>query len=150
PDEIPADPVPTSIAIGPDGALYVGELKGFPAIPGTSRIWRIAPNARHAQCGTSSACRVVASGFTSIIDMSFGRNGTAYVVELDEASWLAVEGGEGQGGTVNACNIRTRPWSCSEVASGLPIPTAVAIDRGSIYVTLFGLVPGEAQVARLR
>ncbi len=55
PPEIRADPVPTSVAIGPDGALYVGELKGFPAVPGTSRIWRIEPGARHVECGTSSA-----------------------------------------------------------------------------------------------
>ncbi|MBD0291473.1 MAG: hypothetical protein ICV74_09470 [Thermoleophilia bacterium] len=72
------------------------------------------------------------------------------MVELDEATWFALVGGNGQGGTVNACATRTRPWTCSEVATGLPIPTAVAIDRGTLYVTLFGLVPGEAQVARLR
>ena len=38
PDEIPAQPVTTSVAIGPDGAYYVGELKGFPAPTGMSRI----------------------------------------------------------------------------------------------------------------
>jgi hypothetical protein len=29
------------------------------------------------------------------------------------------------------------------------MPTAVAIDGGKIYVTLFSLIPGEAQVALL-
>src|SRR4029434_8856050 len=31
PPAIPAQPVTASVAIGPDGAYYVGELKGFPA-----------------------------------------------------------------------------------------------------------------------
>ena len=34
----------------PDGAIYVGELKGFPFRPGTSNVWRIAPNAHGAWC----------------------------------------------------------------------------------------------------
>src|SRR5690606_31280663 len=65
PDMMPAQPTPTSIAIGPDGAWYVGELKGFPAPTGESRIWRIEPGTRHADCATSPACTVVADGFTS-------------------------------------------------------------------------------------
>src|SRR6185436_18543992 len=82
-----AQPVTASVAIGPDGAIYVGELKGFPAPTGMSKIWRIEPGTLHAQCGTSPACRVVASGFTSIVDLTFGPGGTLYVVELDEATW---------------------------------------------------------------
>ncbi|MGH9252513.1 MAG: ScyD/ScyE family protein [Acidimicrobiales bacterium] len=42
PPEITAEAVPTSVAIGKDGAIYVGELKGFPFRPGTSHVWRIA------------------------------------------------------------------------------------------------------------
>ena len=33
----------TSVTVGPDGYWYVGELRGFPATPGTSQIWRIKP-----------------------------------------------------------------------------------------------------------
>jgi hypothetical protein len=150
PPTIDADPVPTSVAIGPDGYAYVGELTGFPATPGESRIWRIDPRARHAKCGSSPACSIVETGpFTSIIDLSFRRNGTAYVVELDEASWLAVEEGQRVGGTVNACVPDGTEWNCTEHATELPIPTAVAIRSGRVYATLFSLVPGQAQVARL-
>ena len=141
---------PNGAAIGPDGAIYVGELRGFPATPGTSRVWRIRPGARHVRCGSSPACRVVARGFTSIIDIAFGRNGKAYVVELDERSWLALESGMGVGGTVNACRPHRHEWRCSAKARELPIPTAVAVRRNRIFVTLFSLVPGRAQVARLR
>jgi hypothetical protein len=103
PPQMPAEPVTASVAIGPDGAYYVGELKGFPAPVGVSRIWRIKPGTLHAQCGTSPACTVVADGFTSIIDLTFGPDGTLYVVELDEASWAPIEFPfPGVGGTVNA------------------------------------------------
>src|SRR5262249_55432855 len=106
PEQMPAEAVATSVAIGPDGADHIGELKGFPAPPGASRVWRIEPGTRHAACGTSPACRVVAGGFTSIVDLSFAPDGSLYVVEIDEASWAAVEFGvPSPGGTVNRCSV---------------------------------------------
>jgi hypothetical protein len=101
-------------------------------------------------CGTSAACSVVASGFTSIVDLTFAPDGTLYVVEIDEASWAAVEFGAGAlGGTVNACNPAT--WTCSQVATGLPIPIGAEVDRrsGTVYVTINALIPGAAQVIAL-
>ena len=132
PGQVDPQPVPTSIAIGPDGAYYVGELTGFPAIPGLSRIWRIAPGSRQVTC-PSSACTLVAGGFTSIIDLAFGPDGTLYVVELDEASWLGMEANgfmkTAAGGTVNACSVA---GSCSVLASNLSLPTAVAVDKTGV------------------
>jgi hypothetical protein len=149
PPNMPAQPVSTSVAVGPDGAYYVSELKGFPAPTGRSRIWRVDPNARHVNCATSSACSVVASGFTSIVDLTFAPNGTLYVVEIDEASWAAVEFGVGSlGGTVNACSPET--WTCTAIATGLSMPIGVAVDRrGALYVTVDTLVPGAASVIAL-
>ena len=149
PDMIPAQSVPTSVAIGPDGAYYVGELKGFPAPVGMSRVWRIEPGTMNADCATSSACSVVMDGFTSIVDLTFGPDGTLYVVEMDEATWAAVEFGlGGEGGTVNACNSST--WTCTELATGLPIPMAATIDRkGKVNVAILALVPGEAGIIQL-
>jgi hypothetical protein len=149
PGMIPGQGVATSVAVGPDGAYYVGELKGFPAEPGTSRVWRIEPGARHAHCGTSPACRVVADGFTSIVDLTFGTNGKMYVVEMDEASFLAVETGQGAlGGTVNACNVHT--WTCSAIATGLPMPIAAAVgNKDKVYGLINALVPGQATVIEL-
>jgi len=150
PPSLPAQPVSTSVAVGPDGAYYVSELKGFPAPTGRSRIWRVEPGARHANCATSSDCSIVATGFTSIVDLTFGPDGTLYVVEIDEGSWAAVEFGVGSlGGTVNACNPAT--WMCSQVATGLPMPLGAAVDRraGEVFVTINGLVPGAARVIKL-
>jgi hypothetical protein len=150
---IPAEPVATSVTVGPDGAYYVGELKGFPAPVGMSKVWRIEPGTLHAECGTSSACSVVYDDFTSVIDLNFGPDGKLYVVELDEASWLAVELGAfglpgAVGGTINACEADGS--GCTEVLSPVMIPTAVAIDKkGAAYAAVGALIPGAAQVIAL-
>lgn len=148
PSMFPAQAVATGVAVGPDGAYYVGELTGFPAPTGASRIWRIEPGTRHAQCGSSPACTVVADGFTSIVDLTFGPDGALYVVEIDEASWAAVELGLGGiGGTVNRCAPST--WTCSAVATGLPVPIAAAVNRdGTLYAAINALTP-DAQVVML-
>jgi len=150
PDQIPAEAVTTSVAVGPDGAYYLSELKGFPAPIGESKVWRIEPGTRHAHCGSSPACSVVADGFTSIVDINFGPDGTLHVVELDEASWLAVElgGADAVGGTIDACTWGS--FTCTEEATGLPIPIAVTIGKsGAEYAAIWALVPGQAKVIAL-
>ena len=148
PDTIPAEPVTTSVAVGPDGAYYVGELKGFPAPTGASRVWRIEPGTLHADCSTSDACSVVANGFTSIVDLHFGDDGTLYVVELDEASWFALELGQPQGGTVDACDSTT--WNCTETATGLQMPIAVTTTpSGGLFALIGALDPTITDVIDL-
>jgi len=75
----PAQPVATSVAIGPDGAFYMGELKGFPAPTGESKAWWVESNARNSKCGQSPLCSVVLDGFASVIDLVFGTDGRLYV-----------------------------------------------------------------------
>ncbi len=154
PDMIPAEAVPTSVAVGPDGAYYVGELTGFPGALGISRVWRVEPGTLHAECGSSPACSVIADGFTSIVDLAFGPDGSLYVLEMDEASFLAIElgffglPGATLGGTVNVCSPDS--WSCSELAGGLFFPTAIEVDRqGTVYAAVAALIPGAAQVITL-
>jgi glucose/arabinose dehydrogenase len=71
------------------------------------------------------------------MDLAFGPDGTLYVVEFDEAGWVGVEGNgfakTSAGGTVNACNVAT--GACSIMASGLSLPTAIAVTRdGAVWV----------------
>jgi hypothetical protein len=151
PDAIPAQPVPTSIAIGRDGYIYVGELKGFPAPTGESNIWRVSPRANWAQCGASPDCvKVFDGGFTSIIDLAVGRDGKLYVAEFDESSWAAVEiFGTPTGGTVSACDLRRK--TCQVVANNIPELTAITFGKdGSLWGTQNSLVAGEGQVVKLR
>lgn len=149
PAAMPAQPVPTSVAVGPGGYIYVGELKGFPAPLNESRIWRIAPWANWAQCGSSPDCEIVFDGgFTSIIDLAFGPDGLLYVVELDELSWFAMENGLGVGGTINACDLDT--LNCVEIAEDIPSVTAITFGKdGTLYSTWKGTIPGESMIIEI-
>ena len=103
PDPLPAtfdaEAVPTTVTIGPDGAIYVGELKGFPFRPGSSNIWRIKPNAEGAWCSVNSKdptrkCSLYSTGYTAIQDIAFDKNnGRLYVYELAEDGTFAFEAG---------------------------------------------------------
>lgn len=128
PPQIPAEPVATSVAIGPDGDFYVGELKGFPAPLGESQIWRISSNARNADCSISPLCSVAYDGFTSIVDLAFDGD-TLYVAEMSEKSWLAVELVLFSGlpidpgvGTIDACTD-----ACQAIAS-IPLLSGITVD----------------------
>jgi hypothetical protein len=146
PPELPAEAVPTSVAIGPDGAYYVGELKGFPAPLGESRVWRIERGARNVKCGESPKCTVVLDGLTSIVDLVFGPDGKLYVAQLDDQSWLAVELALGGapitlGGSVRACDLST--GACAPVLSARqPILTSITFRRnGSLWGAVNALLP---------
>lgn len=139
PPMIPAQPVATSVAVGPDGAYYVGELKGFPAPTGESRVWRIEPGSRNVRCGESKKCTVVLDGFTSIIDLVFGPDGRLNVAQIDDASWLAMEVGVGVGGSVRACNLATK--ACQTVASGVPMLTTIAYRGSALWGSIWSLIP---------
>ncbi|MGK7369622.1 MAG: ScyD/ScyE family protein [Candidatus Halalkalibacterium sp. M3_1C_030] len=111
-------PVPTSVAVGPDGDYYVGELTGVTATnigveedgptTGLSRIWRIDAGARDAVC-PSDQCEVVASGLTSVLDVAFGSDGWLYVVEYDKNGWfpatLPAPDTDIAGGTIKRCDV---------------------------------------------
>lgn len=149
PPMIPAQAVPTSIAIGPDGYYYVGELKGFPAPTGESNIWRISPDAYQANCGSSPDCvKLFDGGFTSIMDLAFDKNGILYVAEMDALSWFAVELGAGAGGTIKACDPET--MQCEVIATGIPMLTAITFDKqGRLWATRNSLIPNLAEVVQI-
>jgi hypothetical protein len=133
-----AQPVPNAVAVGPDGAIYAGELTGmadgaaFGAPLEKSRVWRIEPGTTDAVC-PSDDCQVVLNGFTSIIDLAFGPEGDLYVVEYDENGWLSIFGGAAAGGTVNRCDLDTEMCEVAEIEGetleGLTLPSAIAFDR---------------------
>ncbi len=140
-------PVPTSVDIGPDGAIYVGELTGAIAggLPvGLSRVWRIEPGANNVVC-PSVACQQVISGLTSVIDLAFGPDGMLYVLEYDENSWLAPFVGAIAGGTISRCDVRA--GTCTVVEGGLMLPGAITFDKwGNLWVVennigIPGIVP---------
>ena len=89
----PAEAVATSVTVGDDGNWYIGELRGYPATPGTSEIWKVRAGTTDATCDPEhpwGACKRYADGLTSIVDLGAGPKGI-YAVTLSKLSWLAVE-----------------------------------------------------------
>ena len=141
PPIITAESVPTAVAIGPDGAAYVSELKGFPFRPGTSHVWRVDPDAEGAFCSVrepEADCTVYAEGFTGIQDIAFNRsNGRLYVYELAEDGVLAFEAGFEAGEFPPAVLLKVKKHKRVELAAGaLSQPGGVVVARdGTVFVT---------------
>ena len=139
PPEITAEAVPTSIAVGPDGAVYVGELKGFPFRPGSSHVWRIAPGADGAFCSVNTpdpACTVHADELTAIQDIALGAAGRLYVYELAADGVLAFEEGFETGEFPPAVLLEVRGRNRRELAPGeLSQPGGIVVDGQRVYVT---------------
>jgi len=148
---LPAEAVPTSVAVGPDGWWYVGELKGFPFTPGASRVWRISPSARNVVCDPAAAsgpCTIFADGLTSITGLDFGPDGSLYVVEIvKNGVFNLFSGGDTTGALIRIKNgVRTEL-----VAGTLHAPGDVAVARnGTIYVSNLSISPNGGQVLAIR
>ncbi len=124
-----SDSVPTGVTIGPDGAIYVAELTGFPFTIGAARVYRIEPG---------FAPTIYATGFTNIADIAFGPDGRLYVLEAD-ANGLnrpppggrLVQVKAGGGGP------RKTIWD-----TGLIVPTGLEIGPdGTFYISNFSPAP---------
>jgi hypothetical protein len=128
--------VPTAVARGPDGDLYVGGLTGFPFVPGVANIYRVVPGQDPV---------VHCSGFKAIMDLEFGPDGALYVVEN-------ATGGVPPFGLFFLPNTgrlsRVAPdCTVTPVLEGLNRPTAVAVGTdGAIYVTNNGVTAGAGEV----
>jgi hypothetical protein len=122
--EVDVQPVPTSLAVGPDGNLYVGELAGLN--PKLARVWRIVPG--------STTPVLVAGGFNPISDIAFDRQGRLLVLELTEGFGPQ---GPGPGALLRIEGDGKRTTLAKE---GLVLPGGLAVaSDGSVYVSNFGV-----------
>lgn len=138
------DSVPTSVAVGPDGAYYVSELSGFPFLMREARIYRVVP-------GNVPAAEVFLSGFKTLIDIAFTEDGNLYVLEHSRAEQPGI-GSPGSLKRVNLAGCTTAPDSCprTTVRSGLRRPTSIVLGtEGEVYVTVNGLDAGLGEVWRI-
>ena len=149
---INAEGVATSITVGADGAYYVGELRGFPATPGTSEIWRIDPDSVDAVCDPDApdtgSCTRYADGLTSIVDLATGPDGSIYALSLCKQSWLQFELGiaDPTGGLYRVTEAGGKPDLIS--ANKLVLPGGVDVtSEGGIFVA--GPVFDEGAIIRL-
>lgn len=143
---MPSEAVTTSVAVGPDGSVYIGELRGFPGNVGKSQLWRVRAGATDAVCKPErpqrGACTRVADGLTSIVSVETGRAGSVYVAELSKLGWMMLESGEEGAEIGSVIRIGHDRDVRSELAEGeVILPGAVAVGpRGNVYVSgpIFG------------
>ncbi len=133
PAMMPMQAVPTSASVGPDGAIYVSQLTGFPFPVGGSTIWRIEAGGEPTAYGT---------GLTNVLDLAFGPDGTLYAVEIAHNGLLS---GDVTGALVS---IPAGGGAASVVASdGLMMPGGVAVGAdGTVYVANGSQMPGGGSI----
>jgi hypothetical protein len=125
-------PVPTSLAVGPDGNLYIGTLN-FEGGPQGAVVYKY-----DVESGELSE---YATGLTFITGLNFGCNGDLYVSEFST--------GFGAEGPLPDGDIVKIPWGAPaegrEVigAGSLHFPTGVAYKDGALYVSNWGIATGQ-------
>ncbi|MGK5681752.1 ScyD/ScyE family protein [Actinoplanes sp. URMC 104] len=125
--------VPSAVARGPDGALYVGELTGFPFPPGRARVWRVVPG---------RAPEVYAGGLTAVVDLAWGPGGL-YALEIARHGLLS---GDRAGALVR---ISPDGRHRTVAADGLTAPSDLTVRGGIAYVSTCGDCAGEGTVRKI-
>ena len=133
-----SDSVPTCVARGPDGALYVGELLGGFYSPGHARIWRVVPG--HAP-------KVWATGLSAVQGCGFGRDGAFYATEFQVGGL-----NEGSGANPAGDVVRIDRWGHrTHLGVGkLFFPSGFAAGSdGAIYVSNCSIAPASGMGPKL-
>ena len=126
PVSVKAQAVPTSLAVGPGGALYVGVLRGAPSDAGTAYIARVVPG--HAPT-------IWAKGLSTVTAIAFDREGRLLATEFSTGGLLSPP-------TVPGALVRIS--NHGKTVTTLPVPglyqpTGVAVSaNGTIYVSNYG------------
>lgn len=125
--------VPTGVDVGPDGATYVGQLTGFPFVPGAAQVFRL----------DGAGPSVVAGGLTNVIDIGFGDDGSLFALEFDSDGIL-------NPGTRGALYKLGLDGSSQLLYGNLENPTGFAIGPGgTFYVAVNGSSSTDGRVVRL-
>ena len=123
---IAAQAVPSSVTVGPDGALYVGVLRGFPGLPGSAAVYRVVPG---------QAPVAVVTGLTRVTDLAFTRAGKLLILENNTGGALA---SPSTGGALLSATLDgTSPVTATNLdVPGLVDPVGLAVDSsGDAYIT---------------
>jgi hypothetical protein len=135
--ELPIEMVPTGIARGPDGAVYVGVLTGYPYPRGEAVVWRVEDLNGDGDAMDEGEVEPFVTGFTAITDITFGDDGTLFVAEFSSDTKTLFESGD------YAENSATYPgrvlrWNGSETtifASEVVSPTGLLAIDSTLYIS---------------
>jgi hypothetical protein len=148
-----SDAVPTCVAKGPDGALYIGTLAlvdSFVNGP-SAKVYRLDP-------ATLSSGRVKmvgpadewATGLEPINDCAFGANGALYVSELFTSVTFGPHGPQPSGGDVIKLPFASPATHTSLTGGSLPLAGGVAVSSdGTVYAVGLTAFAPTGFVARL-
>ena len=132
--------VPTAIAIGDDGNLYVGNLTPLPYPNGGAVIYQLTPEGELSR---------YAEGLTTVLGAAFDAQGQLYVLETSTDNPEAPPFFHPDSGRV----VRLADGGEWEVvATGLSFPTGMTFGPdGMLYVSNFGFgyPPGAGQIVRV-
>ena len=131
------DVVPTGLTIGPDGALYLASLTGFPYPQGAAYVYRLKDLNADGDAMDEGETTVFADGFSVATDLAFDEDGSLLVTEFStDMHALVTEFGTAEASQVPGRLVRWRRGGSIEVvADGLVSPTAVAVTDGRIFVS---------------
>jgi hypothetical protein len=152
PHERSTDSVPTTVAIGPDGAYYVGELTGIPVFPGVANVYRVAPGDTGAgEPPLLLADQACVRGLSTIIDIAFDAADNLYVLQYGYQ--------DGLGSLLRITPDRDTPGgACAQyqagarttIRAGLSQPTSVVVGPdGALYVSNHGSSVLAGEVLRI-
>ena len=132
-----AQAVPTDVAVGPDGALYVCELTGFPFEKGAAKIYRIRPGHR---------ATVYANHLTNVTSIAFGKDGKLYAVQISNDGLTSPAGPTGSLWRVFS---KKSGKHAKNLTGDLFAPYGVAIKGNHAYVSSGAVAPAAGSVIKV-
>jgi hypothetical protein len=129
--------VPTSVAIAPDGTLFVGFLSGFPFLPGSARIehYSAAGELLHTH-----------EGLTLVTDVLVDADGNLFAVQM--AAEFGDTGYKPESGSI----VQVTDDGLVAIAEGLNFPYGAAFDAdGNFVVTVNSafVAPDSGEVIKI-
>jgi hypothetical protein len=131
---VKSEAVPTSLAVGPNGDLYIGELGGAASNDaGDVNVYRLVPG---------HGLQVFARHLTMIGGIAFDHSGRLLVLEIDTAGINDPSKGLPAPGALIRINKDKSRTTLAKKGLEFPLGLAVAKD-GTIYVSNYGVLPAK-------
>lgn len=127
--------VPTSVAY--NGNFFVGDLKLFPIVAGSSNIYKVTP---------SGQSQIWATGFTAILGVTFDKKGNLFVLETSSVDGFPTPN---TGRVIKVNHNGNR----KVIVDSLTFPTAMTFGPdGALYISNKGFgppVPGFGEILKV-